>query len=102
MPGYVAWREGEAAAGKLSGGEYRYGGATKMVFFTPIEGTTWSVGVNVEKDEFMKTSYMAAAICTAISAAALLIAAFIVIRVANSIVRPVKEVEEAAKIFKRS
>ena len=89
--------EGEAAAGKLSGGEYKYGGATKIVFFTPIEGTTWSVGVNVEKDEFMKLSYMAAAICTAISAAALLIAAFIVIRVANSIVRPVKEVEEAAQ-----
>ena len=89
--------EGEAAAGKLSGGEYKYGGATKIVFFTPIEGTTWSVGVNVEKDEFMKLSYMAAAICTAISVAALLIAAFIVIRVANSIVRPVKEVEEAAQ-----
>ena len=45
----------------------------------------------------MKLSYTAAAICTAISVAALLIAAFIVIKVANSIVRPVKEVEEAAK-----
>lgn len=86
-----------AVGGEAVSGEYTYGGAAKIVVFEPIAGTEWTMGVSVEKDEFMKLSYMAAAICTAISVAALLIAAFIVIRVANSIVRPVKEVEEAAQ-----
>lgn len=89
--------EAKAVTGQESGGDYSYNGVDKTVFFAPVEGTSWTLGAYVEKDEFMKTSYTAAAICTVISVVALLIAAFIVIRVANSIVRPVKEVEEAAQ-----
>lgn len=89
--------ETAAVSGEEAEGEYKYNGVTKVVFFTPIEGMGWTVGVNVAKDEFMQLSYNTALICIAISIAALLIAAFIITKLANGIVRPVKEVEEAAQ-----
>lgn len=89
--------EAKAITGQLAGGNYTYNGISKVVFFTPVEGTPWALGAYVENDEFMQLSYNAAAICIAISIAALLIAAFIITKLADGIVRPVKEVEAAAQ-----
>jgi len=89
--------EAKAVAGEPAGGNYTVNGSSRAVFFSPVEGTPWTLGAYVENNEFMQMSYNAAMICVAISIAALLIAAFIIIKLANGIVRPVKEVEEAAQ-----
>ncbi|MGB5824114.1 MAG: methyl-accepting chemotaxis protein [Proteocatella sp.] len=86
-----------AISGEPTHGEYTYEGKDKLIFFSPIEGTAWSIGVNVEKYEFMKGGYMAALICILISLAALILGAIVMIRFTNTLVRPIKEVEDAAK-----
>ncbi|MGB5824115.1 MAG: methyl-accepting chemotaxis protein [Proteocatella sp.] len=86
-----------AVSGEPSKGQYTYGGITKIVCFTPIEGTSWSIGVNAEKSEFMASGYKAALVCGLISLLALIISAIVMIKFADNLVRPIKEVEEAAK-----
>jgi len=86
-----------AITGEPSHGEYTYDGKAKFIFFSPIEGTGWSIGVNAEKSEFMAGSYKAAFICTLISLIALILGAIAMIRFTQGLVRPIKEVEEAAQ-----
>lgn len=86
-----------AISGKPSHGQYTYDGKTKLIFFSPIEGTGWSIGVNAEKVEFMADSYKAALICVLISLIALIIGAVVLIRFTDGLVRPIKELEEAAQ-----
>lgn len=94
----IAELEAKAITGEPSFGEYTYEGEKKVIFFSPIEGTTgWSIGINVEKAEFMKSIYKSLAICVMVSLVALIMGAMALIYFANSIVRPIKEVEETAK-----
>lgn len=90
--------EEQAIKGEACFGEYTYGGVTKLAVFSPIEGTDgWSICVNVHKSEFMKTSYTAIMICMGIALVSLIIGAIIIIALAGKIVKPIKEVEKAAK-----
>lgn len=78
-------------------GEYYYKGVDKLAVFAPIgDSNGWTICVNVHKSEFMKASYTALAICIAISIVSLIIAAIIIILLMGKIVRPIKEVEQAA------
>lgn len=86
-----------AVSGEPSKGQYTYGGKTKIVCLTPIEGTSWSIGVNAEKFEFMKGSYVATLICLLISLVALIIGAMVIIRFTDGLIRPIREVEGAAR-----
>jgi methyl-accepting chemotaxis protein len=87
-----------AMKGETCFGEYFYGGVDKLATFAPIEGSEgWSICINVEKSEFMQTSYMALTICLGIALVSLMIAAIIIIALANKIVKPIKEVEKAAE-----
>lgn len=90
--------EKQAIKGEESFGGYTYNGITKLAAFAPIsESNGWSVCVSVGKDEFMRSSYTALGICLGISLLSLIIAAIIIIALATKIVKPIKEVEAAAK-----
>lgn len=94
----LAELEERAINGETCFGEYVYEGVKRFAMFSPIEGTDgWSICVNVEKSEFMETSYIALAICLGIALVSLLIAGIIIIALASRIVQPIKEVAQAAK-----
>jgi methyl-accepting chemotaxis protein len=87
-----------AIKGETCFGEYFYAGVKKYAVFSPIEGSDgWSICVNVEKSEFLKTSYEALAISLIIALVSLIIAAIIIIALTGRIVKPIREVEKAAK-----
>ena len=87
-----------ATKGETCFGEYYYKGVDKFAVFSPIEGSEgWFICLNLEKSEFMQTSYTALMICIGISLASLILASIIIIAFANAIVKPIREVEKAAK-----
>ncbi|MDD3569912.1 MAG: methyl-accepting chemotaxis protein [Lachnospiraceae bacterium] len=86
----------KAVQGNSAGGYYSISGDNKLGFFHNIEGTDWYIGISVDADEFMATGYRAIAICLAISLAALIVAAVIVIKLIHSITMPIKLAESTA------
>lgn len=40
-------------AGKSGIGEYTYGGATKYLGYSPVKGTSWSIGITAKKSELL-------------------------------------------------
>lgn len=86
----------EAVQNNSAGGYYSIAGNNKLGFFHNIEGTQWFIGISVDANEFMAAGYRAIAICLAISLAALIAAAVIVIKLTNSITKPIKLAESTA------
>ncbi|QHI71235.1 methyl-accepting chemotaxis protein [Aminipila terrae] len=88
----------KAIKGETCFGEYTYQGVKKYAMFSPIGETDgWAICVNVEKAEFLKSAYTSLIICLGISLLSLIIAAAIIIALINRIVKPIREVEQAAK-----
>lgn len=83
--------------GKVGFGECFYNGVNKFICYAPVNNTNgWSVAINVDKNEFVSSTYKTIYISLALSIILLIIAVFIFIRFANSLTKPIKEIESAA------
>lgn len=72
--------------------EYTYGGKNKILTYAPIADTNgWSIGINVEKNEFIQDTINSIVINIAVTLISILIAVFITIFLSNSISRPIKK-----------
>lgn len=90
--------EKKMTEGKSGFGIYTYDGTKKMMAYAPVSnGLGWSLAVNAEVSEFIQSTYTAIIITIILTIFAIIIGLIISIRLANSIARPIKQVEDAAK-----
>lgn len=76
---------------------YNFEGTDKFAAYAPIDNSNgWSVAITASKAEFTGVVYQAIIIILALSILAFIITMFFTLRIINSIVKPVKEIERAA------
>jgi methyl-accepting chemotaxis protein len=78
-------------------GQYTYEGVKKFASLSPVTINGWCIGVTVEYAEYMQQTIGSIIFAGIISVAALVIATFFNIKLANSITRPVVELSRAAE-----
>jgi methyl-accepting chemotaxis protein len=87
----------DMVAGKTGFDFYNYEGTNKFSAYAPIEGANgWSVAITASKSEFTGVVFQAIIIILALTALAFVITMIFTLRIINSIVKPVKEIEQAA------
>lgn len=87
----LASLEEKMIKGETGYGTYTYGGSTKMLAYSPIDGTNgWSVGICAPLMDFMSETIVGIFVVAAIFIVSAIIAVFITIRLANSIGNPIK------------
>lgn len=95
--GALAKLESGMLLGQPGFGEYSFKGVTKLSANAPIPNTSnWSVAVCVEKNEFIGSTYTTLLINTVVSLILLIISALMFITFANSITKPIIEIDAAA------
>lgn len=72
--------------------EYVYGGKNKILTYAPVSGTDgWSIGINVEKSEFIQDTINSIFVNVAFILLSVLIAVLVTMALSNSISRPIKK-----------
>ncbi len=90
--------EKKMMAGETGFGEYEYNGVRKFMCYTPIHDRNgWSIAVTVLKDEFMASTQNAIFVVIGLVLLALIIGILVAITLANSVTKPIKELELSAK-----
>ena len=93
----VAELEKQAHAGNTVFGEYTYHGVHKLAALSPININGWSIGVTVASDEYLHQTVTSVIFAAVITLVVLLITIIFNIRLANSITKPIVEINEAAE-----
>lgn len=79
---------------------YAYGGVTKYAAYAPVEGTDgWGIYIAVERNEFLRSTYIGIAIVAAMLLAALIIVRGVMTKVANGIVLPIQQCMERLRLL---
>lgn len=85
--------------GKIDSGQYTYGGKNKYMSYRPIEGTNgWSIDVSVVRDEFLTGTKVAIYATIGVMIVVIIVASFFMIRLANSIVNPIRKCVERLQL----
>jgi methyl-accepting chemotaxis protein len=85
-------------SGETVFGKYTFNDVTKFAVFSPINHSNgWSLGVNVEYNEYMQQTTNTIIFAVIFSVAALLISSLFNIKIANSITKPVLEISMASE-----
>ncbi len=88
----IAELETKMINGENGFGQYRYDGQSKYLAYAPITSTDgWSIGITALTSDFMGTTLMAIILTAVIVAVALVIAFFIIRRIAENIGSPIKK-----------
>lgn len=93
----VAELEKKAHGGETAFGDYTYGGVHKFAVVTPVNLNNWCVGVTVEADEYLHQTVTTIILATIITAVAILLSVVFNVKFANSITKPIVEINEAAE-----
>ncbi len=82
--------EKKMMAGEPGFSTYTFGGKTEYIAYAPIANTVgWSIGINVEQQEFLGGVYVSLVINIVVALAVLVIVAFVSIIFANKIAKPI-------------
>lgn len=85
--------------GKIDSGQYTYNGENKYMSYRPIEGTNgWSMDVSIVRNEFLTGTGAAIYFTIGIMVVVIIIASFLMIRLANSIVIPIRKCVERLQL----
>lgn len=96
----LAVYEADMCAGNVGFGEYKYDGSVELTSYAPIAGTNgWSLAICTQKSEFINATYQTLFLSLAASFVILCIAAFIYIRFASSISKPITAINEEMMEF---
>lgn len=89
--------ETKMTAGETGFGTYKYNGVSKLLAFAPIEsGQGWSIAVNAELNEFIKSTITAINITIVLVLLSIIVGILIAIRLAHSITAPLIKIQQAA------
>lgn len=86
----IAALEQKMVDGKSGVGEYTYNGERKYLAYCSVEGTDWSIGVNVPRSEVLSELYILIGAIGVIATLFILIAIAITFRIAGSIAKGIK------------
>lgn len=89
--------EAKMCAGEAGFGKYFYGNKNKIISYAPVGLNGWSIAVNAELAEFIDSTIAAIIITVILVAIAICVGIILSIRLANSITKPVKELDYMAK-----
>ncbi len=94
----LAGYEAKMVQGESGFGIYTYGGVQKLIAYAPVPTEQgWSIAVNAELNEFIKSAITAITITIILVLVAILIGIIASILLARSITGPIIQVEQAAK-----
>lgn len=89
-------------AGESGFGTYTYDGIKKFNIYTPIEGTNgWGISINAPTMDFYASTVMGIIITIILVTVSLIIAVVIIIRLANSIGKPIEQCAERLNLLAR-
>ncbi len=88
--------EKEMVQGKTGFGEYEYNGVKKLLTYAPIVGSDgWSIGVSVDKNEFMQYTQNAMLVIALFIVGAVFVGFLVAIWLASTILKPIKQLDVA-------
>ncbi|MEG1874672.1 MAG: cache domain-containing protein, partial [Angelakisella sp.] len=89
--------ETRMTAGEQGFGTYAYNGVNKILAFAPVPGGQgWSLAVNAELSEFLRSTLIAMVVTVVLVVGAILAGVIISLLLANSITKPIVAVKNAA------
>lgn len=96
----LAALEARMAAGEFGFGSYSYGGVHKFLAFAPIPDMDgWSLGVNAPTNDFMGSTILGIIITVVILVVSLVIAYFIIVKLADGIGQPVRRCADRLRLL---
>ena len=95
LAGLIASEE-KMVAGETGRGEHEYYGVRELIFYMPVDGTSWSIAVTKSRAEVFETTYTLTYISLGLLALFILISILVGTRFAKSISGPIVELAEAA------
>ncbi|MEF9984278.1 MAG: methyl-accepting chemotaxis protein [Oscillospiraceae bacterium] len=96
----LAKLEQKALAGETVFAETKYNGKQHFIQLSPISGTNgWAIGVTVDKNEFLGSTYTAITVSIIIAVVLLVISSLIIFSFANKISKPITICAERLKLL---
>lgn len=90
--------ERKVMEGQTGFDSYRYGGVSKYVAYTPVEGTTgWGIYIAVAKSEFLQSTFLGIVVVVAVILIAILFSVIMMSKSATGIVIPIQLCVERIK-----
>lgn len=86
----LAKLEEQMTKGKTGSGFYQYKGQTKFMVYTPVEGTTWSLAITLDKKELLSELNNLIFFILLIAAVSILLSVFVIYSISNGISKALK------------
>ncbi|ADK16091.1 Methyl-accepting chemotaxis protein McpB [Clostridium ljungdahlii DSM 13528] len=96
---YLADIENKMIARHIGMGEYKYGGTEKYIGYAPVNGTDWSVGVEVEQNEILSELGSLKVFVMASSIIFILIGLGVIFVIANNISKGIRSTSNHLKLL---
>lgn len=95
----IAALEEKMCQGESGFGTYTYGGVTKFLAYAPIEGTTWSIGINAPVTDFLGMLRMSMVITVVFLVAGIALTIVLATATTNRIADPIRACAERLKLL---